>query len=158
MLAVLLVAVAAGCAADAGPAADPEQIAAAEARLLAPLDARRVVFCDRLEVVMSANFDAEVARPAVGRDGGDMRHESFPDGSSVTTFSARTKPPFQPLTVRVGGTEFTVLRLARIELIGGRTDYRFEVSASGDVEVIEGDQRQALPAGFVVRDGRRVTP
>jgi hypothetical protein len=123
-----------GCA---GPTTvDDSRVAEASARLLSPFQAPRAIVADRLEIEYSANFDSEIARPAISPG---VQELSVHRTSTATEYRYRNvRGGTQlPLKFMIGNSTFVVLQHAVLRIPEGRADLRLTALAVGRVVVAE---------------------
>jgi len=121
-----------GCA---GPSyASKEEVALAEARLLAPFQVERDVVADTLVIEISANFYGQVARPATNPRLHEMDLTTV-DGDDVRHWSSRGGLQ-SPLRFRVGEVDFAVIKTATLRVLGSGKPMTLTVRAAGEVSEV----------------------
>lgn len=149
--------------------ADPEQRAAAEGRLLAPLLDAVEVHCAELVVEATANFHSHVARPAVDAAAHTMSR-SRTGACTEWVWTNRSGDPRLGFVVRVGavgdpaeisptpppGTVFRVANRFTLRLHEDHRPLQLEVTAGGNgraVDVVRAGRPALQVPRFAVRDG-----
>lgn len=160
---VLLCTSLSGCAAS--PVA-PQERADAEQRLLRPFAVAREVGCSELVIEMTANFAANVGRPAADPARHQVRTRHL-DGCSETEWLNPTGLPEAAFLVTVGPpmeltnagwvqpprTMFRVVQRLVLRVFEGRHALALDAAATGVVVVKDADAPLRDAASFVVRDG-----
>ncbi|MBK8976430.1 MAG: hypothetical protein IPM29_10935 [Planctomycetes bacterium] len=143
-----------GCASTQPEPVDPALVERTEARLLAPYAEERAVLCDRLELVLSANFVDQLTLPtALPAVQAETRRE-LPDGGSIREF---TTSGAATLEFFVAATRFVVSGQgrARVEVLGGRSAYRLSAKAAGHVVVVTATGHGPEVAELAIDDGEQ---
>ena len=157
--AVLVLALAAGCAGGATEAS-PALVDQEVRRLLLPFQMARGVVCDELYIEITANFNEMVSHPAVDAESQRMTR-LLGDGYVEYQWVNVIDRPQNHFLFRIVGTEdhqvatndFAALRSARLRVYEGGHELTFRVTAEGEVTVAEAGLQRELPE-YRIDDGR----
>jgi len=127
-----LVVLTVGC--ETAKTAPPEQVAAAESRLMSPYQQKRAVMSDELTIDISANFYSEVGRPAVQVELHELT-STVEDGAQLHRWTSKGGLQ-SPLTFTIGKTRFVALQAATLRVREGG-EYALNATAAGKVTVSE---------------------
>ncbi len=115
----------------ASPPVSAAQREAEEQRLRAPYQQARAVVADQIHFDISANFDADVARPAVDPGIAEL-HRAVEAGDVVYSWASRGGLQV-PLKFQVGSTTFAALIGATLRIRGSGKPFALSVVARGRV-------------------------
>lgn len=148
--AALAMAVLLGACASAEPVSKVE-VAAAKQQFLLPYLEKRAVVADRLGIEISANFDGEVARPAVHPELHSFSRTTE-NGDDVYRWGSRGGPQ-SPLRFRIGNTDLVALKTATLRVRGSGKAYALTTVAAGSVTELAGGAESRSFAEIRVEEG-----
>jgi hypothetical protein len=131
---------------------DPEVRHREEQRLLAPFTQPRAVLGNDVVIECTANFDAEIARPAISPAMHQMTRKKG-DGYDEYRYLNKSGGLQFPFRFQIGKTSVTALESAVLRIRTGRSAMALKVEATGLVSVGV-DQRVEKPARWLVEDGK----